>query len=448
MCLSCFQIIILALIELFLKYVTYGLPLEPVDDLIQQQERIIFAGIPLVSKNHSLNQDDIIMAPRQRSLYTTLPLESDSQTTEKEGKGKSATFTLEPAYPSSTNDMNYTYKKPKQMKLFDRLPVEPTNITSVTSDIGKSHKRRGIVVSLPENFSANATNISTSKPEDDLANLLKDLTNLTSMEDDIAGMPKPDRLFAVMPIDSTPFISDTPSENLNTVSNDTIHVSKNMNEALPLRPVNVTNVMEDIVKASKSRGIFDRMPRIPAQANPNIEDDITRLSKPRGIFAKIPQDIAPDDSNIGSLISEVPNAPDLGLGYSNQIAKLNNFPFSFDKPLSTNDDMFNLPLTTQPFDKYKLLVVTAPQEVLMSDPGGSPWVIYIVYPQDYTPGNLSLPTIYFVNKLPDINDRKLNEEPIFVIDPNRKVTGLKSNDIEKFIKFKSKLTSTLDYNKS
>ncbi|XP_034839771.1 uncharacterized protein [Maniola hyperantus] len=169
------------------------------------------------------------------------------------------------------------------------------------------------------------------------------------------------------------------------------------------------------------------------------------------IFAKIPQEFKSGAAQ--ELLSKTvfPQGTHLGLGTSNQIAKI-----IFQSPSPTNDskekeskNFINIPIVTQPFDDYKIVVAIAPKNIRIGKgEHAKPVVIYVVFSEDDgDPKSYNIPSIYFITK----SDKpfpfyKKKEDTILLVDSNRTVTGLKSKAMAKFVKFKNKMTNQFDTN--
>lgn len=192
--------------------------------------------------------------------------------------------------------------------------------------------------------------------------------------------------------------------------------------------------------------------------NPLAVKEEIKLKPFGALFARIPQELTSDEAKARrEVISKAyyPNPPELGAGCSNQVAKvvlpIKNSNYDENDVISSDGVNFiNLPIIKQPFDNYKILVATAPPNVKMNNEDEkTPLVIYVVFPEDGTEESesINIPMIYFVNR----NNGKMalnkkgKAEPIFLIDSNRTVTGLKSKEIEKFVKFKNKFTQRYNY---
>lgn len=114
-----------------------------------------------------------------------------------------------------------------------------------------------------------------------------------------------------------------------------------------------------------------------------------------------------------------------------------------------NINFLNLPVISQPYAHYKILVATAPPNLsLGSGSERKRMIVYVVFPDDGSGDNLlhEIPRIYFVNENTiKKKPKKDADEPIIIIDNNRTVTGLKSKEIAKFLKFRNKLTNRFNY---
>ncbi|XP_026758475.1 uncharacterized protein LOC113517928 [Galleria mellonella] len=172
------------------------------------------------------------------------------------------------------------------------------------------------------------------------------------------------------------------------------------------------------------------------------------------LFAKILQELSPKATHRREVLVKAhsPYPPDLGTGCTNQIARI-IFPLKGDENVNDTHELenlklLNLPIIKQPFESYKILIATAPPHLKIGgDDDEKPMVIYIVFPEDKTTDSINIPTIYFVNKLNEkmyINN-KTTVDPILIIDSNRTVTGLKSKEIHKFVKFKNKVADHYKY---
>ncbi|KAG6449104.1 hypothetical protein O3G_MSEX005899 [Manduca sexta] len=184
----------------------------------------------------------------------------------------------------------------------------------------------------------------------------------------------------------------------------------------------------------------------------SVKEDV-RPKSFGALFAKIPQESSPEATIRREMLSSsyIPLDPDLGPGCTNQIARI-IYPYRTEFNGSMNWDnanVINLPIIKQSIDEYKILVAVAPPNVKI---GGEnmPTIVYIIFPEDDTNGSSSMkiPSVYFVNKGDSsINmERKQDIDPIFIVDSNRTVTGLKSREIAKFVKFRNKLINRYGYN--
>ncbi|KAG7313347.1 hypothetical protein JYU34_000462 [Plutella xylostella] len=190
---------------------------------------------------------------------------------------------------------------------------------------------------------------------------------------------------------------------------------------------------------------------VPLNAKENLDVnllDTLDKKKPnslRMLFAKIPQDLPSEDNRIRELVADLPNSPEYTLGSTNQIGKI-----LYSKKHKAEEEFndratLHLPLFRQPYSDYKILVVSAPPDIrMMSKNGSDPMVLYVVFPEDsdnYTMELSQMPTIYFVSSRP--RSSKVSSEPIIIVDNNRTVTGIKSTEVARFVRFRrSKLPRT------
>lgn len=171
------------------------------------------------------------------------------------------------------------------------------------------------------------------------------------------------------------------------------------------------------------------------------------------LFAKIPQ----ESTDAANKRQEIPSkaylahTSELGTGCTNQIARI-FFPF---KSSSENNSLFldanyiNIPIIQQPFADYKIVVATAPTDIKISGPEAKPLVVYIVFPEEDASDakSITIPSVYFIRKqsgLPDLKEKD-KVDPILIVDNNRTVTGLKSKEVAKFVKFKNRFTNRFNY---
>ncbi|XP_045784025.1 uncharacterized protein LOC123880128 [Maniola jurtina] len=185
--------------------------------------------------------------------------------------------------------------------------------------------------------------------------------------------------------------------------------------------------------------------------NPILPKEQVRTQFTGAIFAKIPQELKFGATH--ELLSKAvfPQGAHLGLGTSNQIAKI-----IFQSPSPANDskvkedkNFINIPIVAQPFENYKIVVATAPKNIRIGKgEDAKPVVIYIVFPEDDgDPKSFNIPSIYFITKADGpFPFHKKKEDTILLVDSNRTVTGLKSKAMAKFVKFKNKITNQFDIN--
>ncbi|XP_064076550.1 uncharacterized protein LOC135194675 [Vanessa tameamea] len=167
------------------------------------------------------------------------------------------------------------------------------------------------------------------------------------------------------------------------------------------------------------------------------------------VLTKTSQDFKPEANSEIHSQEIYPQATEFGTGSTNQIAKI-LFPsraYRFNESKSQADTNFiKIPIIEQHVRDYKVIVANAPKNFRIgSGPDSLPIVIYIVFPND-EPEELSfgMPAIYFVKKFNGLPLHKNdNVDPLFIIDTNRTVTGLKSTEIFKYVKFKNQLTDRI-----
>ncbi|XP_053623596.1 uncharacterized protein LOC128682779 isoform X2 [Plodia interpunctella] len=112
--------------------------------------------------------------------------------------------------------------------------------------------------------------------------------------------------------------------------------------------------------------------------------------------------------------------------------------------LDNRNKIVNLPTVKQPYQNYKVLVATAPAGLEL-DEDNKPMTVYIVFNDENNyQSPLDLPSVYFVKK--SMNRGNKNLDSMFLVDSNRTVTGLRSKEIEKFVKFRNKFTSRFHRN--
>lgn len=112
----------------------------------------------------------------------------------------------------------------------------------------------------------------------------------------------------------------------------------------------------------------------------------------------------------------------------------------------------NLPVISQPYNDYKVLVAAAPPNInIGSGAEKKKMLVYVVFPDDEPNENVNfedIPKIYFVHESSGKRKilKKMETDPILIVDNNRTVTGLKSKEVPKFVRFKNKLTNRFNYN--
>lgn len=140
--------------------------------------------------------------------------------------------------------------------------------------------------------------------------------------------------------------------------------------------------------------------------------------------------------------------PELANGCTNQMAKI-LFPI-IHRNETSSQDYINIPVVEQPFRDYKIVVATAPSHIKIAGPDAKPVVVYVVFPEEEPSGSqtMNVPTVYFVTKkgITRKGMKRENVEPILIIDSNRTVTGIKSKEVAKYIKFKKQLSKIIRRN--
>lgn len=147
----------------------------------------------------------------------------------------------------------------------------------------------------------------------------------------------------------------------------------------------------------------------------------------------------------------IPQPGALGNGCTNQIARLlfpSKLPHNSENSESLDDPNFiNIPILKQNVDEYQILVATAPKNIrISSGADAKPVVVYIVFFENNTEEfkGVNMPAVYFVKNNDKMTfDKKDKGDPIFIIDSNRTVTGLKSTEIAKHVKFRGKFVNRL-----
>lgn len=186
----------------------------------------------------------------------------------------------------------------------------------------------------------------------------------------------------------------------------------------------------------------------PVQSTKDQSNVLNEKSIFGNYLGKIPQDVTVNRSVRQEILAKAffPQLHGLCQGCSNQIAKF-LYPLK-QKPEMNSDwstgNFISLPVLKQPYDRYKMLVVTAPENIQYSE---DPMVIYVILPDDLQ-GINRVPKIYFVHsKSGKIDITSTKTEPVLMINNNRTVTGIKSKEMSKYIKFRSKFANKL-FNKN
>lgn len=167
------------------------------------------------------------------------------------------------------------------------------------------------------------------------------------------------------------------------------------------------------------------------------------------LFPKIPQEAAHEyrlDVPSKAYISDAA-ALSSGVSTYKQVAKVVLPNITSTTNTGMYEPFIKIPIVWQPFSDYKIVIATAPWKMRIKGGDMKPVVVYFVFPEDYedpSDRSVNIPEIYFVKKgyVRDIIKKDLfKPEPFILIDNNRTVTGLKSNTVAKFVKFKNKLNS-------
>ncbi|CAG9558313.1 unnamed protein product [Danaus chrysippus] len=171
-----------------------------------------------------------------------------------------------------------------------------------------------------------------------------------------------------------------------------------------------------------------------------------------GLFMKVPQDVTKDETQ--DLLPEniVPRIADMRIGCTNQIARMLlpvRIPLELNDTKTSNNASLNSPIIDKTLENYKIIVAVAPKHIRIGKGDAKDLLVYIIFHDDEAADSstIKMPSIYFVSKADVSRDlqRKEKADPIFVIDSNRTVTGLKSNEVSKFIKFRNKLRNHFKY---
>ncbi|CAK1554072.1 unnamed protein product [Leptosia nina] len=172
---------------------------------------------------------------------------------------------------------------------------------------------------------------------------------------------------------------------------------------------------------------------------------VNKEEKPKtfgALFAKIPQELPRHEQEALSQ-AIFSNVGLLGSGCSNQIARILHSPKTVENDANNGTSwtkFINIPIIKQPIDDYKILIAAAPPSVYIDKTDNKPLLVYIVFPNDDKHDNFKIPSIYFVHEAKghiDVHRKKL--DPVIIVDHNRTVTKLKSKEIAKFVKFRSKM---------
>lgn len=176
-----------------------------------------------------------------------------------------------------------------------------------------------------------------------------------------------------------------------------------------------------------------------------VEEENLAAHGQGGVFAKIPAETLPLSEYKQDFLSQsyISNTPKFSIS-TKRIAKVLflDKPFNMSETTENYDHFLKIPIISQPFSDYKLVVATAPWNMRISGSDSKPVVIYYVFPEDDNePTSVNIPEIYFVKKGSEPKDinKKDKFDPLILVDHNRTVTGLKSKTVSKFIKIKNRL---------
>lgn len=220
----------------------------------------------------------------------------------------------------------------------------------------------------------------------------------------------------------------------------------NLQIILPLSLTCFTNLLIDCVPISNGFSL---------KFNPISPKEPVKPKSFGTLFAKIPQE-TPSAVRRGEVLSKAifTHPLELANGCTNQIAKM-LYPVKVTLGVANstrtgdgeNVNFINLPIIKQPSDSYNVLVATAPKNVKLDKKSDAlPTVLYVVFPSGNETNEtnyINLPTIFFVkqsNGNTDLN-KKEKDLPLFIVDNNRTVTGLRSKEVSKFVRFKNKFRS-------
>ncbi|CAH2103211.1 unnamed protein product [Euphydryas editha] len=164
---------------------------------------------------------------------------------------------------------------------------------------------------------------------------------------------------------------------------------------------------------------------------------------------KNPQELKSKVNN--GIISQAifPKAVNSETSCTNQVTKI-LFPSRAefdDSELWVNKNFINIPIIEEKVNDYTIIVAKAPKKFRIGrGHKAMPVIVYIVFPND-DPEDLSIkmPLIYFVTEADRLFlDKNHKFDPVIMINSNRTTTGLKSNNVFKFVKFKNKLRNSFD----
>lgn len=183
--------------------------------------------------------------------------------------------------------------------------------------------------------------------------------------------------------------------------------------------------------------------------NPGYPKEEVRTKSIDTSLTKNRQDLKAKVNN--RIISEAifPKTVDTETSCTNRVTKI-LFPsrdeFN-DSESGLNINFINIPIIEEQVQDYTIIVAKAPKKFKIGrDHEALPVIVYIVFPND-DPENMSIkiPLIYFVTETERLHlNEKDKLDPVIMINSNRTTTGLKSNNVFKFVKFKNKLKKSFN----
>lgn len=181
--------------------------------------------------------------------------------------------------------------------------------------------------------------------------------------------------------------------------------------------------------------------------NPGYPKEEVRTKSMDSNLTKNRQDLKANDRIISEAI--FPKTVDTETSCTNRVTKI-LFPsrdeFN-DSESGLNINFINIPIIEEQVQDYTIIAAKAPKKFKIGrDHEALPVIVYIVFPND-DPDNMSIkiPLIYFVTEPERLHlNEKDKLDPVIMINSNRTTTGLKSNNVFKFVKFKNKLKNSFN----